>query len=50
MSMDKMNIKLRMTISIIVIVAGFIGQAMAAGVVNDTMCSAYSAVDTDEYW
>lgn len=32
------------------LVAAFLGQIMAAGVVNDTMCSAYSAVDTDEYW
>ncbi len=40
----------RLSMLLLIVLAVWIGQAMAAGVVNDTMCSAYSAVDSDEYW
>lgn len=40
----------RVTMLLVWLVAGLLGQVMATGVVNDTICSAYSAVDTDEYW
>ena len=40
----------RLSMLLLIVLAVWIGQAMAAGVVNDTICSAYSAVDSDEYW
>lgn len=40
----------RLSMLLLIVLAVWIGQAVAAGVVNDTMCSAYSAVDSDEYW
>ena len=37
-------------LTLLTILAGLIGQTVATGVVNDTMCAAYSATDSDEYW
>jgi hypothetical protein len=37
-------------LTLLAILAGLIGQAVATGVVNDTICAAYSATDSDEYW
>ena len=48
--MGIMIMNTRLSMLLLIVLAVWIGQAMAAGVVNDTMCSAYSAVDSDEYW
>ena len=48
--MGIMIMNTRLSMLLLIVLAVWIGQAVAAGVVNDTMCSAYSAVDSDEYW